>query len=158
MHPTTQCICVFRMELRTNSDYFPTKHYLICFYNKDTSCLQQWYELSLNMTQVKFHPQVFNQNSFSRFGNTTCGRADRHSYFFYLDFIWGEKNSRQSQLHARNFYLMSNCNSSNVAFIRYSLWTEVCDLRSALFCDSTLRKISKQRTSRLHERRKPEIT
>jgi len=31
----TQCICVFRMDLRTNSDYLPIQHYLVVFYNRN---------------------------------------------------------------------------------------------------------------------------
>ena len=31
----TQCIYVFSMELRTNSDYFPIQHSLSDFYNRD---------------------------------------------------------------------------------------------------------------------------
>ena len=84
-------------------------NYLIRFCNTDSLCLQQWYELSVNMMLVQFHLQVFNQNSFSRFGNTTCGRADRHSCFFYLDFIWGERKSRQSQFNAANFFYLYCC-------------------------------------------------
>ena len=102
---------------------------------------------------VQVHLQVFNQNSFSRFGNTTCGRADRYScFFFYLDFICGERKSRQPQLNTGNFYLMSHCTSSSVAIVRYTLWTKVCDLRPTctLFWDSTLRKISRQRRSHLY--------
>jgi len=32
---STQCIYVFCMDLRTNSDYFPTQHQLTGFYNRD---------------------------------------------------------------------------------------------------------------------------
>jgi hypothetical protein len=35
----TQCICVFCVDLRTNSDYFTVQHYLIGFYNRDGVCL-----------------------------------------------------------------------------------------------------------------------
>jgi len=31
----TQCICVFCVDLRTNSDYFPIQHWLTGFYNRD---------------------------------------------------------------------------------------------------------------------------
>ena len=31
----TQCIYVFRVDLRTNSDYFPIQHSLTGFYNRD---------------------------------------------------------------------------------------------------------------------------
>jgi len=31
----TQCIYVFYMDLRTNSDYFPIQHQLTRFYNRD---------------------------------------------------------------------------------------------------------------------------
>jgi len=31
----TQCIYVFCVDLRTNSDYFPLQHYLTDFYNGD---------------------------------------------------------------------------------------------------------------------------
>ena len=31
----TQCIYVFCVDLRTNSDYFPIQHYLTGFYNRD---------------------------------------------------------------------------------------------------------------------------
>jgi len=33
----TQCICVFRVDLRTNSDYFPIQHWLVCI--TDGECL-----------------------------------------------------------------------------------------------------------------------
>ena len=29
----TQCVCVFCVDRRTNSDYFPTQHYLTGLYN-----------------------------------------------------------------------------------------------------------------------------
>ena len=35
----TQCIYVFCVDLRTNSDYFPIQHYLIGFYNREGVCL-----------------------------------------------------------------------------------------------------------------------
>jgi len=31
----TQCIYVFCVDLRTNSDYFPIQYYLTDFYNRD---------------------------------------------------------------------------------------------------------------------------
>jgi len=37
----TQCIYVFYVVLRTNSDYFPTQHKLTGFYNRDEKCLQR---------------------------------------------------------------------------------------------------------------------
>ena len=35
----TQCIYVFCVDLRTNSDYFPIQHQLTGFYNRDGVCL-----------------------------------------------------------------------------------------------------------------------
>jgi hypothetical protein len=35
----TQCIHVFCVDLRTNSDYFPMQHQLTVFYNGDGECL-----------------------------------------------------------------------------------------------------------------------
>ena len=35
----TQCIYVFCVDLRTNSDYFPIQHQLTGFYNPDGVCL-----------------------------------------------------------------------------------------------------------------------
>ena len=35
----TQCICVFCVDLRTNSDYFPIQHLLAGLYNRDGVCL-----------------------------------------------------------------------------------------------------------------------
>ena len=35
----TQCICVFCVYLRTNSDYFTVQHWLVGFYNRDGVCL-----------------------------------------------------------------------------------------------------------------------
>jgi len=35
----TQCICVFCVDLRTNSDYFPIQHYLTGLYIRDGVCL-----------------------------------------------------------------------------------------------------------------------
>ena len=35
----TQCIYVFCVDLRTNSDYFPIQHQLTGFYNRDAVCL-----------------------------------------------------------------------------------------------------------------------
>ena len=35
----TQCICVFCMDLRTNSDYFPIQHELTGLCNRDIECL-----------------------------------------------------------------------------------------------------------------------
>jgi len=35
----TQCICVFCVALRTNSDYFPIQHQLTGLYNRDGVCL-----------------------------------------------------------------------------------------------------------------------
>jgi len=37
--PPTQCIFVFCVNLRTNSDYFPIQHYFIGSYNRDGVCL-----------------------------------------------------------------------------------------------------------------------
>jgi len=34
-----ECIDVFCMAVRTNSDYFLVQHYLIGFYNRDGECL-----------------------------------------------------------------------------------------------------------------------
>ena len=34
-----QCIYVFCVDLRTNSDYFPIQHLLTGFYNRDGVCL-----------------------------------------------------------------------------------------------------------------------
>ena len=35
----TQCIYVFCVDLRTNSDYFTVQHWLVGFYNRDGECL-----------------------------------------------------------------------------------------------------------------------
>jgi len=35
----TQCMCVFCVDLRTNSDYFTVQHWLVGFYNWDGVCL-----------------------------------------------------------------------------------------------------------------------
>ena len=35
----TQCIYVFCVDLRTDSDYFPVQHWLTGFYNRDGECL-----------------------------------------------------------------------------------------------------------------------
>ena len=35
----TQYICVFYLDLRTNSDYFPIQHQLTGFYKRDGVCL-----------------------------------------------------------------------------------------------------------------------
>jgi hypothetical protein len=35
----TQCVYVFCMDLRTNSDYFLVQHSLIGFYNRNGQCL-----------------------------------------------------------------------------------------------------------------------
>jgi len=35
----TQCIYVFCVDLRTNSDYFPIQHYLTGLYTQDRVCL-----------------------------------------------------------------------------------------------------------------------
>ena len=35
----TQCICVFCVDLRTNSDYFTVQHWVVGFYNWDGVCL-----------------------------------------------------------------------------------------------------------------------
>jgi len=35
----TECVYVFRMGLRTNSDYLPTHHWLTGFYNRGGRCL-----------------------------------------------------------------------------------------------------------------------
>jgi hypothetical protein len=37
--PPTQCIYVFCVDLRTNSDYFPIQHLLTVFHNRDGVCL-----------------------------------------------------------------------------------------------------------------------
>jgi len=37
--PPTQCIYVFFVDLRTNSDYFLTQHYLTGSYNRDGVCV-----------------------------------------------------------------------------------------------------------------------
>jgi len=37
----TQCIYVFCVDLRTNSNYFPTQHWLTGLYNRDGECLQR---------------------------------------------------------------------------------------------------------------------
>ena len=55
----TQCIYVFCMDLRINSDYFPVQHLLIGFYNRDGVCLLRganWvFKLSLQMvSQTEF--------------------------------------------------------------------------------------------------------
>ena len=42
----TQCIYVFCVDLRTNSDYFPVQYYLTGFYNRDIVYIAR-YELSL---------------------------------------------------------------------------------------------------------------
>ena len=50
----TQCIYVFCVDLRTNSDYFPIQHWLTGFYNRDGVCL-------LRGTDWIFIYFVFNQ-------------------------------------------------------------------------------------------------
>jgi hypothetical protein len=35
----TQCVYVFCVDLRTNSDYFTVQHWLVGFYNRDAVCL-----------------------------------------------------------------------------------------------------------------------
>ena len=37
--PQSECIYVFCVDLRTNSDYFPIQHQLTGFYNRDGVCL-----------------------------------------------------------------------------------------------------------------------
>ena len=48
----TQYIYVFCVDLRTNSDYFLTQHYLTGFYNRDSVCL------------LRATDWTFNRNSF----------------------------------------------------------------------------------------------
>jgi hypothetical protein len=36
---STQCIYVFCVDLKTNSDYFPIQHELTGLYNRDEECL-----------------------------------------------------------------------------------------------------------------------
>jgi len=38
----TQCIYMFCVDLRTNSDDFPLQHLLIGFYNRDLTFTVQW--------------------------------------------------------------------------------------------------------------------
>jgi len=48
----TQCIYVFCVDLRTNSDYFPMRHKLIGLYNRDGECLLRGTDWSLYIIQV----------------------------------------------------------------------------------------------------------
>jgi len=53
----TQCIYVFCVDLRTNSDYFPMHHLLTGFYNRDGECLlrgMDWIFIYINIIQVNF--------------------------------------------------------------------------------------------------------
>ena len=68
----TQCIYVFCVDLRTNSDYFPIQHWLVGFYNRDGVCLLRgtdwvfklpWLHFVLKwllapLKQLLWHPQL----------------------------------------------------------------------------------------------------
>jgi len=51
---STQCFYVFRMDLRTNSYYFRTQHWLPGFYNRDGVCLLRGTNWILNILKVHF--------------------------------------------------------------------------------------------------------
>jgi hypothetical protein len=55
----TQCIYVFCVGLRTNSDYFPIQHLLTDLYNRDGVCLLRGTGWALKL--VQFRPQGVNR-------------------------------------------------------------------------------------------------
>ena len=57
----TQCIYVFCVDLRTNSDYFTVQHWLVGFYNPDAVCLLRGTDWSLNKINAIFSPQNVSQ-------------------------------------------------------------------------------------------------
>jgi len=64
----TQCIYVFCVDLRINSDYFPIQHYLTSFYNRD-----------LNL----YNPVVTICNTSITFNNSTfCPQS------VFMCFVW----------------------------------------------------------------------
>jgi len=48
----TQCIYVFCVDLRTNSDHFPIQYWLTGFYNRDGVCLLRGMDWSLYIIKV----------------------------------------------------------------------------------------------------------
>jgi hypothetical protein len=53
----TQCIYVFCVDLRTNSDYFPIQHYLTGSYNREGVCLLRgtdWVFICIKFRSVLF--------------------------------------------------------------------------------------------------------
>ena len=68
----TQCIYVFCVDLRTNSDYFPIQHQLTGFFNRDGVCLlcgTDW---------------IFIYRQFNIHNSTFCP----HSVFMWFVWIW----------------------------------------------------------------------
>ena len=50
----TQCIVVFCVDLRTNSDYFPIQHKLTGLYNRDEKCLQRGTNWTFKYSSLRF--------------------------------------------------------------------------------------------------------
>jgi len=48
----TQCIYVYCVDLRTNSDYFPIQHSLIAFYNRGVYCAVRTGSLNVILTDL----------------------------------------------------------------------------------------------------------
>jgi hypothetical protein len=59
----TQCIYVFCVDLRTNSDYFPMRHKLIGLYNRDGECLLRGTDWSLYIIQVMCFVWIWEQTA-----------------------------------------------------------------------------------------------
>jgi hypothetical protein len=53
-----QCIYVFCVDLRTNSDYFPMQHSVVGFYNLDGVCLLRGTDWSLMYSLDISHSQI----------------------------------------------------------------------------------------------------
>ena len=56
----TQCIYVFCVDLRTNSDYFSIQHKLTGFYNRDRECFLRGTNCVFKLDRYRYVPNGLN--------------------------------------------------------------------------------------------------
>ena len=88
----TQCIYVFCVDLRTNSDYFPTQQWLTGFYNRDGECLLRGTDFMCQIAVITICTTSLTFNN-----STLCP----HSVF--MCFVWISEQTAIISLYSINW-------------------------------------------------------
>jgi len=100
----TQCVYVFCVDLRTNSDYFTVQHWLVVFYNSDGESLTPGKKSTLKLLHIDFSLHNSVQHSHLLIQTQLC------SFDSYVS------RSKSSNLRPRNTIVKNKAKIHNILF------------------------------------------